>query len=84
MDKKIYLIAKIILIILIILTSIGAAILIGFNWNNFFNREFKDLYEEDEKIIGSYAFLMGVFWLFMDSIWGILFFILYKISKKKE
>lgn len=83
MNKKIYLIAKIILIILIALTSIGAAILIGFNWEDYFQEKTHSA-AYDDIAMTSYFFQMGIFWLFIDSIWVILFFILYKISKKKK
>lgn len=74
--------AKIILIILITLTSVGAAILIGFNWEDYFYEESEGVYEE--KAMGSSFFIMGMLWLFIDIIWVILFFILLKYRKRRN
>lgn len=81
--------AKIILIMLITLTSVEAAILIGFNWSAYFwvTKETDGdayAYAADDIGMGGVAFQIGIFLLFIDIIWVILFFILLKNRKRRN
>ena len=82
MNKKIVIqIAKILLIIAILYTSLASIILIGFNWYDYFHPE-NTIPGDDSAMVGA-LFGLGIIYFIVDLICIGIFFILYKKTKKK-